>query len=89
VTPADRVCLQDAADELARSWSAELGALQRMPRLTWGPYSILPLEDVPLGVLLVHNRDPGEPKEVRAAIVHELEIRLADLLAWDRERRKQ
>jgi hypothetical protein len=61
----------------------------RTVRMTEGPFRWLDLHEVPLHVLPVHERDPKKPAEVRAAIAHELEVRLEDLLAWDKERRKK
>jgi hypothetical protein len=84
MTPADRYAFEEATSHLSDRWATDLDAIKRGPRLSWGPYSFLPLEDVPQGILLFHV---DEPPEVRAAIVHELEIRLQDLLAWDSERR--
>jgi hypothetical protein len=85
MTTADRYAMQDAVDDLAEGWAAEQAAINRGPRLTWGPYSFLPLEDVPTGILIFHFGDPDEPPEVKTAIAHELRVRLQDLQQWAKE----
>jgi hypothetical protein len=77
--------LEAAVEDLTRGGAAETAAILRSPCLGWGPYCWLSLEDVPLGVLFVHERDPDEPAETREAIRHELMIRLEDLQLWAKE----
>src|SRR5262249_6746059 len=89
MTPADRYAFEEATKHLAERWADEQAAIARAPRLSWGAWRMCPLETVPDGALFHHLADADEPAEVKEAITRELEIRLEDRLAWDRERRQQ